>query len=667
MKLTKLIILFTGLLLLSIYRLAINKTIIYADQCGPGWYCMDSVVDWQYFCKKNDLGVCEAVQGSRTTAYCPDPVACQTSPYCSSNDIDKCQYDSGVCRFVGVCSPWYCCAPDDDPDPTPTAVPPPPEGSCDESCGTCGYRNTSNECETNNGCCHRTCSGPTCITVFGSGSNACNVETQEEDCGTDDLTPDPPTPTPTPYIKANLENPEGNPVSREICPVTCGLYGCYTENPPACSTTNSYTFNKPTSGWSYKGAGVTLSDDIVISVNPDPGGGQAGSRPGYHYYSWSDWSSGKKEVTFVLATPTPVPDPISFYLHGVSNADACENSTSSENPSSSNIPIKKSGTTIANFSASNNAAVNYDPADEDGQYSITPPSGWVCACSISGANQWPNCSLAAYNETIQWSITEVAESWWQTKGGNVHSQASINVDIPIDLTQQLSLSDNGAVGVITSDGTIGNNLIDAWKYPDNYGFNFDDNPIDYEFFWLQAGGPNTTNLSSTISQGDLVSGDTVFYINGDLALSDGNWNNTVNNRQVVVFVNGNLTIPKFEIPSHNLNIGNKGFLAFIVSGNINISAGHEDPSNDDVEIHGIFIADGDINITGEKNLRFVGKGIFAAGVDGNGSVTFNRDLGIDNNLFPPVLFIWDPELILNAPTILMQNSTSWHEVAPRGI
>ena len=600
--------------------------------------------------------------------------------------------------------------------------------------------------------------------------------------------------TPTPYIKANLENPQGDPVSREICPVTCGMYGCYTENPPACSTTNSYTFDKPTTGWNYKGAGVTLSDDIVISVNPDPGGGQAGSRPGYHYYSWPDWSDGERQITFVLGpapktwtieteavctngiahskrvkswhriwppnpvqdttlasqvgpktfditstnglnniyvgmyaideplgwletnpppphsaitysdywegipnakwdrenlpedsyriefqaplswcpTPTPIPTPIpgiNFYLHEVDNTNACTNSTSSySNPVGSAVPINESGAggQVTSFTAGSGFA-SYTPSEITHNYTISPPSDWACACSISGSDQSNTCAARAYNETIQWSITKIASPWWQTKGGNVHSEANINVIIPPLLTQQLSLSDNGAVGVITSGGAIGNNLIDAWQYSgNNFKFNFDDNPIDYEFFWLQAGGPNTKNIPNTIGQGDFNSGD-LYYggENTDIALNNGNWNVIVNQKQVVVFVDGDLNIPLLD---GALTLGpQNAFLAFIVSGDINIETGHKDPyDNNEIDLNAVFIADGDINIQGDIDRQFVGKGVFAAGVDGGGNVIFNRDLGINNNDYPPVLFIWDPELVLNAPQILMQNYTRWHEVAPVG-
>jgi len=303
-----------------------------------------------------------------------------------------------------------------------------------------------------------------------------------------------PVVTPTPYIKANLEDPEGNPVSREICPVECDAFfgGCLQSNPPACSTTDSYTFPKTMDQWngSYQGVGVTLSNDIVMSVNPNPGGGQADSKSGYHYYSWPDWSDGERQVTFVLApgpitwaieteavctngmthnrsvtswyriwppnpvqdttltsqvgpktfnitstdrdnniyvgmwggsnwletnpppqhsaitysdywggtpnakwdrenlpegsyriefqvpsswcpTPTPPPDPINFYLHKVSNADACTTTTSpNSNPVGEIVSITESGTSAAIGFPVGSGSTTHIPDDETHNYSI---------------------------------------------------------------------------------------------------------------------------------------------------------------------------------------------------------------------------------------------------------------------------------------------------------
>lgn len=92
--------------------------------------------------------------------------------------------------------------------PTPTATPTPaPTGvaACENNCGglgPCGYRNSDRSCTINNSCCHRTCSGGSCITIAGAGTNACDTNNQcvgATPTATPTSTPTPtPTPTPSP-------------------------------------------------------------------------------------------------------------------------------------------------------------------------------------------------------------------------------------------------------------------------------------------------------------------------------------------------------------------------------------------------------------------------------------------------------------------------------------
>ncbi len=158
---------------------------VYADYCsGSGTkYCGDPTYDCQ----------CSDGSGSCTNGW-----PCGSGGTCNCNIFKACVYGGGSscssighsgcgvnscahpeCYIPGGCS-WVTTNPTATPVPAPTAtpVPPPSGGSCDSSCGTCGYRNSSGSCGSDNGCCHRTCSGSNCVTVFGSGSNACNNNSQ---------------------------------------------------------------------------------------------------------------------------------------------------------------------------------------------------------------------------------------------------------------------------------------------------------------------------------------------------------------------------------------------------------------------------------------------------------------------------------------------------------
>ncbi|RJR24759.1 hypothetical protein C4578_02460 [Candidatus Microgenomates bacterium] len=72
---------------------------------------------------------------------------------------------------------------------TPPGEPTPPSGggSCDQSCGTCGYRNPDGSCRSDSGCCHKGCSNGSCITVFGSGYDQCQTNEDCQDCEITDI------------------------------------------------------------------------------------------------------------------------------------------------------------------------------------------------------------------------------------------------------------------------------------------------------------------------------------------------------------------------------------------------------------------------------------------------------------------------------------------------
>lgn len=143
--------------------------------------------------------------------YCDSPVLsgggqCGNQP--SSLECDQRQSDLyDTCTDFPECHIGGCTwtpDPTPPPNPDPTPVPTPPSGgSCDSGCGTCGYRDASGGCGTDNSCCHRACNqNNICRTVFGNGSNQCDNENQPCSGGTQ-ATPTPsPTPSPSGTIQA---------------------------------------------------------------------------------------------------------------------------------------------------------------------------------------------------------------------------------------------------------------------------------------------------------------------------------------------------------------------------------------------------------------------------------------------------------------------------------
>jgi hypothetical protein len=53
-----------------------------------------------------------------------------------------------------------------------------------------------------------------------------------------------------------------------------------------------------------------------------------------------------------------------------------------------------------------------------------------------------------------------------------------------------------------------------------------------------------------------------------------------------------------------------------------------------------------------------------AELNGSGRVRFQRDMGVKNAIGSGVAFIWNPNLILNAPQQFTDAVMDWREVAP---
>lgn len=121
-------------------------------------------------------GICNNGEDS---SWCSD---CTPPPTCSNltEDRNEC-CGAGLSKYVkkyewsdgsGVCQ-WDI-GPCNQPD---GACNPPSGGSCDQGCGgVCGYRRSDGTCTTDNSCCHRTCSGSSCVTVVGGGANSCDSD-----------------------------------------------------------------------------------------------------------------------------------------------------------------------------------------------------------------------------------------------------------------------------------------------------------------------------------------------------------------------------------------------------------------------------------------------------------------------------------------------------------
>ena len=116
---------------------------------------------------------------------------------------------------------------------------------------------------------------------------------------------DTPTPTPTPYLEMSAVDSGGDPV--EVASLISGARDgsfLYPVDYPAAVSELSSGFG----GWAgYDAWGGVVSlygDQVLMDVNHSSGG-----RPyafsGLEGYEWTPWSTGRKEIEFVVATATP--------------------------------------------------------------------------------------------------------------------------------------------------------------------------------------------------------------------------------------------------------------------------------------------------------------------------------------------------------------------------
>jgi hypothetical protein len=181
--------------------------------------------------------------------------------------------------------------------------------------------------------------------------------------------------------------------------------------------------------------------------------------------------------------------------------------------------------------------------------------------------------------------------------------------------------------------------------------------------WLRAGNPATDPGDG----GSAPAAGGVYRKTGDYTiLGGGSWSNLSGGR--VIFVDGNVTI------NGNITLANGAFLGVVASGNITVdpSVGNTipkaNPTSADANLVGAFFANG--NFTGgttgsqtDKQLVIYGSVAADAELNGAGKVSSQRDLG-GLNAMPGVAFIWNPNLILNAPQPFTDAVMDWREVAP---
>lgn len=249
------------------------------------------------------------------------------------------------------------------------------------------------------------------------------------------------------------------------------------------------------------------------------------------------------------------------------------------------------------------------------------------------------------------------DPWFQTQGGDVHGQGGISSLVPEG--EYFCKDINGYPGVVSygtgsdydfSTGSDkGEDRVSSkgWlaktdlilPYNFTYFYNLLDSPTNDN--WNdQAGLPANPGTGKT----------EIYYEPTNQAVHLGGFT-IVSGRKVVILSRANVIV------EGNTIVNPGGFLAVISSAQINIA-----PTVSQVQ--GMYTADGHISTgsAGEEqdNILFEGQGIFYSP-----SLVLARSPDPAVNFTTPAeLFIFRPDLVLNAPSELWVSKMSWQEVAP---
>lgn len=403
---------------------------------------------------------------------------------------------------------------------------------------------------------------------------------------------------------------------------------------------------------------------------------------GWCYQSAMDW------VRIYECTP-PTPPPSCTLSLSPSSITIQMGETS---PLVANVTVQNGSTSRVDFSSSNTGVATVNPAsDTTYVYSTTVTAVNAGSATltgtafVSGAGGNSQCSGNA-------PITVTPpDPWFQTQGGDVHGQTGISS--PVIQGEYFCKVADGFPGVVSYgsgdyDFQAGTEKGEDRVSPDPFGWLANSSyipPFDYQYFYKKLDSPTTDNFKDSNGRRycDEVAcptpaGTTIYYVDGDLNIQhNSNWAVPATSK-IVVLIKGNLNIKLTG--NRKITVAQGGFLGLIVNGNINIDGNIGDKQVAVTPyLEGVYLAVGDTSIIDTyepdpadpglgSGRRLVGAGLFYA----RSGFNLQRDLKDDcsdlslvcNARNPAELFIFRPDLVLNAPRELWVSKMSWLEVAP---
>lgn len=287
-----------------------------------------------------------------------------------------------------------------------------------------------------------------------------------------------------------------------------------------------------------------------------------------------------------------------------------------------------------------------------------------------------------------------ASAWWQVYAGHVSSVNGITSRLPasyyLSENSVLSADPDTAGAVLSTNGLIqlGTGLSTNNKNFHDSRITGSQSSVCSQFSFssirqlvnLESVPPKTGNVvyqtleklvedSTTVVQSG---GARVLYIkDGNLTLTPSDtWLYTDADYPLLIFVeNGSIEIDGKAASSNSLlQLSSSSFVAFFTTGDITIlgSAGNYPPgpvAPNLATITGVFVADGTLTIdnTGSDltEKQFVGYGSFTGCKGVNLTRSFDS---LINAATPAEVFIYNPNLLRNAPLIIMDTLINWNEL-----
>jgi hypothetical protein len=277
----------------------------------------------------------------------------------------------------------------------------------------------------------------------------------------------------------------------------------------------------------------------------------------------------------------------------------------------------------------------------------------------------------------------INDPWWQTYGGLVYGQDSIESPIPASLEISESLkylikkdkdeTEDSAGVPITTDSQIS---VGDGDYSDRTG-----QPVvntaqhnqvvrqDFDYFARFYNLEDNVIEVDTVTDFDILAQptvDEVYIYNFDSDITVDLLDTWSPGGQHIIFVTGDIIFMDSAGLESLVLLSQGDFVAFIASGTITFdsSVGYDDqntdPSTASPNLAGFYVADYIVlDSDGGTEKKFIGEGSFI-GWDG---FSLNRDFGSSSNAsYPTEVFIYRPDLILSTPDRILQPINVWQEV-----